>query len=208
MREEVFAPLGMNDSGYDHSAPNIRNRAAGYHLEGTKLENADYINMAGPYSAGALYSTVEDLYKWDQALYGSTVLSTPALQLMWTPVLNGYGYGWFISDPSQTSGPAPFWAVPDKYEVAHDGKIMDSFGFWVALALALVVVILIAKTATVVPQQSAFVVEYLGKYSRTLSAGFHILVPFVESIAYRHSLKETAIDIPEQVCITRDNVQV
>jgi regulator of protease activity HflC (stomatin/prohibitin superfamily) len=75
----------------------------------------------------------------------------------------------------------------------------------VAVALA---VIVIARTATVVPQQSAFVVERLGKYSKTLHAGFHILVPFVERIAYRHSLKEAAVDIAEQICITRDNVQV
>ncbi|MDH5626046.1 MAG: paraslipin, partial [Nitrospira sp.] len=60
----------------------------------------------------------------------------------------------------------------------------------------------------VVPQQSAYVVERLGKYSTTLDAGFHILVPFIDRIRYKHSLKEAAIDIPEQVCITRDNVQV
>ena len=77
-----------------------------------------------------------------------------------------------------------------------------------AIAIAVVIVIMVAKTATVVPQQSAFVIEYLGKYSRTLRAGFHILIPFMEKIAYRHSLKEIAIDIPEQICITRDNVQV
>ena len=77
-----------------------------------------------------------------------------------------------------------------------------------AIVLALIVVVMVAKTATVVPQQMAYVVEYLGKYSRTLQAGFHILIPFVEKIAYRHSLKEIAIDIAEQICITRDNVQV
>ncbi|HZM15225.1 MAG TPA: stomatin-like protein [Candidatus Krumholzibacteria bacterium] len=76
------------------------------------------------------------------------------------------------------------------------------------LGIVFLVLIIIAKTAVVVPQQSAYVVEYLGKYRRTLQAGFHILVPFVERIAYRHSLKESAADIPEQVCITRDNVQV
>ena len=76
------------------------------------------------------------------------------------------------------------------------------------IVLAVIVVIVIAKTATVVPQQSAYVIEYLGKYSRTLQAGFHILMPFFEKIAYRHSLKEIALDIAEQVCITRDNVQV
>ena len=78
----------------------------------------------------------------------------------------------------------------------------------VFVLIALVVVFVVAKTAIVVPQQSAFVVERLGRYHATLNAGFHILVPFVDAIRYRHSLKEEAIDIPAQVCITRDNVQV
>jgi len=78
----------------------------------------------------------------------------------------------------------------------------------VAAVVVALVVVVIVKTAVVVPQQSAYVVEYLGKYRKTLRAGFHILVPFVERIAYRHSLKERAVDIPEQICITRDNVQV
>jgi regulator of protease activity HflC (stomatin/prohibitin superfamily) len=81
-------------------------------------------------------------------------------------------------------------------------------GLIVLLILAIVVLIVIAKTAVVVPQQNAFVVERLGRYSGTLGAGFHVLLPFVDSIRYRHSLKETAYDIPAQVCITRDNVQV
>lgn len=83
-----------------------------------------------------------------------------------------------------------------------------SGGFLVTLLLALFVIYVFAKTAVVVPQQSAYVVERLGKYSATLDAGFHILLPFIDNIRYKHSLKETAIDIPEQVCITRDNVQV
>jgi regulator of protease activity HflC (stomatin/prohibitin superfamily) len=78
----------------------------------------------------------------------------------------------------------------------------------VVVALAGLVLLLIAKTAIVVPQQNAYVVERLGKYHATLGAGFHILFPFVDVIRYQHSLKETAVDIPEQVCITRDNVQV
>jgi regulator of protease activity HflC (stomatin/prohibitin superfamily) len=81
-------------------------------------------------------------------------------------------------------------------------------GLFVMLMLALLVVIVIGKTAVVVPQQSAYVVERLGKYSATLDAGFHILLPFIDRIRYKHSLKEVATDIPEQVCITRDNVQV
>ena len=84
---------------------------------------------------------------------------------------------------------------------------MEIFTFAI-IGLVLLAIVTLAKTATIVPQQQAYVIENLGKYSRTLRAGFHILVPFIERIAYRHSLKEVAIDIPEQVCITKDNVQV
>jgi regulator of protease activity HflC (stomatin/prohibitin superfamily) len=78
----------------------------------------------------------------------------------------------------------------------------------VLILVALLVLFTIYRTAVVVPQQSAFVVERLGRYHNTLNAGFHILVPFVDAIRYRHSLKEQAMDIPAQICITRDNVQV
>jgi regulator of protease activity HflC (stomatin/prohibitin superfamily) len=81
-------------------------------------------------------------------------------------------------------------------------------GLIVVVVLALVVLFVVYRTAVVVPQQSAFVVERLGRYNATLNAGFHILVPFVDVIRYKHTLKEMAIDIPAQVCITRDNVQV
>src|SRR6186713_3521267 len=79
---------------------------------------------------------------------------------------------------------------------------------YVVGVVAILVLVVLAKTTVVVPQQSAYVVETLGRYSRTLQAGFHILFPFVDRIAYRHSLKEDAVDIPEQICITKDNVQV
>ena len=79
---------------------------------------------------------------------------------------------------------------------------------YVVLAIVVLVFIVLMKTAIVVPQQSAFVIETLGRFSRTIQAGFHILVPFIERIAYKHSLKERAADIPEQICITKDNVQV
>ncbi len=81
-------------------------------------------------------------------------------------------------------------------------------GLLVFFILAIVILFVIARTAIVVPQQSAYVVERLGRYNKTISAGFHVLLPFVETIRYRHSLKEIAVDIPAQVCITRDNVQV
>ena len=81
-------------------------------------------------------------------------------------------------------------------------------GLFVTLALAVLVIVAIVKTAVVVPQQSAYIIESLGKYSRTLAAGFHILIPFLERVAYKHTLKEQAIDVEEQICITSDNVQV
>ncbi|MBK5260237.1 MAG: paraslipin [Thermoanaerobaculia bacterium] len=78
----------------------------------------------------------------------------------------------------------------------------------VAAVIAVFAIVVVSKIARVVPQQQAWVVERLGKYSTTLHAGFHILVPFLDKIRYRHSLKEVSLDIPEQVCITKDNVQV
>jgi regulator of protease activity HflC (stomatin/prohibitin superfamily) len=78
----------------------------------------------------------------------------------------------------------------------------------VSLGFVFVAIIILLKTAVVVPQQQGYVIERLGKYSRTLNAGFHILFPFLERIAYKHTLKEQAVDIAEQICITRDNVQV
>ena len=78
----------------------------------------------------------------------------------------------------------------------------------VSLAVVFVVVVILLKTAVVVPQQNGYVIERLGKYSKTLNAGFHILIPFLERIAYKHTLKEQAVDIAEQICITNDNVQV
>jgi regulator of protease activity HflC (stomatin/prohibitin superfamily) len=80
--------------------------------------------------------------------------------------------------------------------------------FLVFVFLAFFAFYVIAKTAVVVPQQNAYVVERLGRFSGVLDAGFHILIPFIDVIRYRHVLKEQAMDIPEQVCITKDNVQV
>lgn len=79
---------------------------------------------------------------------------------------------------------------------------------YVALSIAAVVLLLILMSATVVPQQNAYIVERLGKYSRTLEAGFHVLVPLLDRIAYKYSLKEELVDTPSQPCITKDNVTV
>ena len=79
---------------------------------------------------------------------------------------------------------------------------------FVVVVLAFFAMFVISRIARVVPQQQAWVVERLGKFSGTLNAGFHILIPFLDTVRYKHSLKEFALDVPEQVCITRDNVQV
>lgn len=81
-------------------------------------------------------------------------------------------------------------------------------GSLVAIGLVVFLVVAVIKTATIVPQRYAYVVERLGKYSRTLDAGFHILVPFIDRLAYKHSLKEIAIDVPSQMCITKDNIAI
>lgn len=78
----------------------------------------------------------------------------------------------------------------------------------IILGLILFALVTLARTAIVVPQKTVFLVERLGKYHGTLEAGFHILLPFVDRVAYRHSLKEMVIDVPPQTCITKDNIQV
>jgi len=78
----------------------------------------------------------------------------------------------------------------------------------IIIGLIFLAFVILLKTARVVPQKTVFIVERLGKYSRTLEAGFHILLPFIDRIAYKHSLKEVAMDVPSQACITKDNIQV
>jgi regulator of protease activity HflC (stomatin/prohibitin superfamily) len=74
--------------------------------------------------------------------------------------------------------------------------------------ISVIVIVLLVKTAVIVPQRSEYVIERLGKFARTLGAGFHILIPFLDKVAYKRSLKEQVMDIPSQTCITRDNVSV
>ena len=74
--------------------------------------------------------------------------------------------------------------------------------------VAFIVLVTIVKTAVIVPQKTAYIIERLGKYRCTLDAGFHILIPFFDRVAYKHTLKEQAIDVPPQECITKDNIMV
>jgi CubicO group peptidase (beta-lactamase class C family) len=102
LKEKIFEPLNMKNSGYDHAADIITNRASGYNKSGTNYYNAAYIDMSIPYAAGSIYSTVEDLYLWDQALYANKILSEKYMEEIFTPYskppfADGYGYGWGLS---------------------------------------------------------------------------------------------------------------
>jgi len=85
---------------------------------------------------------------------------------------------------------------------------MESVQTVILLGIVFFVFIILLRTARVVPQKTVFIVERLGRYHATLDAGLHFLIPFIDRIAYRHSLKEMAIDVPAQTCITKDNISV
>jgi CubicO group peptidase (beta-lactamase class C family) len=93
LKEHIFDPLGMADSGYDQTRDLLPGRSAGYDKTPSGFRNADYLDMSLPYAAGSLYSTVRDLYRWDRALYTEKVVSAKSYEAMTTPVKNDYGYG-------------------------------------------------------------------------------------------------------------------
>lgn len=96
LRDHVFEPAGMHDSGYEWNAPIIPKRAEGYVRKGGRYLHADYFDMSLAYAAGALYSTAEDLLKWDRALAEGTVLAKRTLDSLFTPDSSGYHAGWFV----------------------------------------------------------------------------------------------------------------
>ena len=97
IKENIFDPLGMKNSGYDHHDAILPKRAAGYEKTPTGYRNAPYLDMSLPYAAGSLYSTVEDLLLWDQALYTDKLISAKSKELMFKPFLDNYAYGWGIT---------------------------------------------------------------------------------------------------------------
>jgi CubicO group peptidase (beta-lactamase class C family) len=117
LKENIFDPVGMKNSGYDHWGTIISKRATGYSKTPRGYETAPYLDMSIPYAAGSLYSTVEDLYLWDQALYGDKVLTAKSKELMFKANLNNYGYGFVMTNVML--GPNKF-AVP---VIQHDGGI-------------------------------------------------------------------------------------
>ena len=120
LKERIFDPLGMKNSGYTHSETVLPHRAAGYERSEAGLRNARYYDMSIAFAAGALYSTAGDLYLWDQALYGERLLPARLRDLLFKPNLDNYGYGWGILVPGAGS-PYAGESIP-----MHGGAI---FGF-------------------------------------------------------------------------------
>lgn len=121
LQENILVPLKMKDTGYDHYNVILKNRASGYERNGSSYINANYLDMSIPYAAGSLYSTVEDLYLWDRALYTEQILSKKYNDLLFTPYISAfgshYGYGWVL-------GKAPIGKTNDSLNViAHGGGI-------------------------------------------------------------------------------------
>jgi CubicO group peptidase (beta-lactamase class C family) len=98
VQENIFTPLGMKNTGFDRNNVVIKNRAAGYTVKGKELENSEYIDMTVPGGAGAMYSTVEDLYTWDRALYTEKLVKKATLEKVYTPFKSKYAYGWVVDE--------------------------------------------------------------------------------------------------------------
>ncbi len=98
LKENIFDPAGMKETGYDHHNTILPKRASGYQRTGDGYINAPYLDMSIPYAAGSMYSTVEDLYFWDQLLYTDKVLSAQSKALMYKPFLAEYAYGWTVTN--------------------------------------------------------------------------------------------------------------
>ncbi len=125
LRENILDPVGMKNTGYDHYQTIIQKRAAGYSKTLDGYTNANYLDMSIPYAAGSLYSTVDDLHLWDQALYTDKLISAQSKELMYKPFLQNYAYGWVVRDASfkQNEKPVPI--------IAHGGGI-NGFATFIA----------------------------------------------------------------------------
>ena len=111
LKENIFDPAGMKNTGYDHHTTIIPKRAAGYSKTPDGYTNALYLDMSIPYAAGSLYSTVEDLYLWDQALYTDKMLSAQSKALMYKPFLDNYAYGWVVMNASFKQNDQPVQVI-------------------------------------------------------------------------------------------------
>lgn len=188
VQERIFDKVGMKNSGYDVQATVLPKRASGYELKPEGYINAPYLDMTLPYAAGSLYSTVEDLYLWDRALYQDTLLPAALKQKMFTPGLSDYGFGWSIKKVKLSD---------DKTEVAtvnHSGGINGFSSFILRVPERKQVVILFDNTSR-------------GDKLQTLSAGLlsvlHGLTPRPSRPDIREHLSALLAKAPVAEAIAR-----
>ncbi len=132
LEKEIFAPLKMTNSGYDHHSEIIKNRATGYEMEGGKLINSPYLDMSIPYAAGSLYSTAEDLLKWHKGLFGTKLLPKQLIELYFTPQIAAwdgayYAYGFAL-------GNEPVGNEGDSIYVHSHGGGINGFNTYISRA--------------------------------------------------------------------------
>jgi CubicO group peptidase (beta-lactamase class C family) len=120
LKEQILDPVGMKNTGYDHHETILAKRASGYEKRPGGYVNAPYLDMSLPYAAGSLYSTVDDLYLWDQALYTDKLLSPQLKELMFKPGLSNYAYGWVVQK-------APLGAQGEPVTVIQHGGGINGF---------------------------------------------------------------------------------
>ncbi|MEO6334570.1 MAG: serine hydrolase [Pyrinomonadaceae bacterium] len=179
LTEKILTPLGMTNTGYDHHATLLPKRASGYQKTPAGYVNAAYLDMTLPYSAGSIYSTVEDLYKWDQSLYEDKILSAESKKLMFTPGLSNYGYGVGISDQ-------PIGKTAQKLKViAHSGGIN---GFNSLLTRA------VDKRQTVIILDNVGLGQYQGKITSSIIAVLNGQPPEMPKKSIAEFLRKIAIE--------------
>lgn len=124
LQEKIFEPLKMKDTGYDHHNTILKKRATGYEMKGSIPENSPYIDMSTPYAAGSMYSTVEDLFLWDQALYTEKLLPKKYMDMMYQKYIPAfgqfYGYGWSV-------GNFPIGNTKDSVQIIGHGGGINGF---------------------------------------------------------------------------------
>ena len=144
IEQHIFAPLGMKDSGYDSNVAVIKYRANGYAVDGQRLRYADYVDWSLPYAAGGIYSTIEDLLRWDRALYREKLLSRKWLDRLFTPDPNGYNYGWFIDNKG------------GRFKIYHEGSNPGFAAFIVRYPADRTFVVVLSNLETAPVRQIAY----------------------------------------------------
>lgn len=153
LRDRILKPLGMTNSGYDNHSPLIEKRASGYQKTPDGFVNAAYVDMSIPYAAGSMYSTVEDLFKWDQSLYEDKILSAESKRLMFTPGLGNYGYGIRIAEQ-------PMGKSDQKTKIIGHGGAINGFNSLLTRA--------VEKRQTVIILDNVNLGQYQGKITNSI----------------------------------------